>query len=387
MYQLDGTPGDHTHACPVEHDDSYVRVDVLRYSFYDTVRSLGGDPVQLMSAVKIDPAVLQQPGGKLSYRAMIDLFEYAAHALRCPDFGLRLARQTKNALAVLGPLETPMRNARTLGEAYDYCTSHVNVYSTAIHASRERDQWNGRDYLLVDVLLNGVEHPRQVIEHAIGLSYIAFLSLCDAKILPTEVWFTHSAPKSCASHAEFFGTSVKFNMPYNAIYLGCGVLNRPIENRNAQVFQTADGLINEQFPAMASSVSRQVRVVLAKLRLGESCSQVLVADMLGMHSRTLQRRLRAEGKTFEEIVDAARREIALRNLTDEQVSLTQITEKLGYSESSVLTRSCQRWFSRSPRQIRKAAQPTILSRLSAMSLPDRQTANCYPQSVGKLSAA
>ena len=48
------------------------------------------------------------------------------------------------------------------------------------------------------------------------------------------------------------------------------------------------------------------------------------------------------------IVDLVRREIARRNLTDSTVTLVQIAEKLGYSETSVLTRSCHRWFDRSP---------------------------------------
>jgi AraC-like DNA-binding protein len=93
------------------------------------------------------------------------------------------------------------------------------------------------------------------------------------------------------------------------------------------------------------------------------CTQTVVADMLATHPRTLQRRLRSEGTTFEAIVDLVRREIALRNLADESVSLVQIAEKLGYSETSVLTRSCHRWFSRSPRQLRKdVEQGTDLAR-------------------------
>ena len=79
-----------------------------------------------------------------------------------------------------------------------------------------------------------------------------------------------------------------------------------------------------------------------------------------MHPRTLQRRLREEGTTFEDIKDEARRDLAQRYLAHPDVPLAQVTAVLDYSEQSALTRSCQRWFrpntprtSRGPRPARR----------------------------------
>ncbi len=74
-----------------------------------------------------------------------------------------------------------------------------------------------------------------------------------------------------------------------------------------------------------------------------------------MHPRTLQRRLRDEGDSFEAIKDSVRRDVALRYLQQPNVSLVRVTEILGYSETSVLSRSCHRWFCASPRELRNAA--------------------------------
>jgi AraC-like DNA-binding protein len=47
-----------------------------------------------------------------------------------------------------------------------------------------------------------------------------------------------------------------------------------------------------------------------------------------------------------------RREIALRYLKDPSIPLIRVARMLGYSETSALSRSCYRWFSASPRQVR-----------------------------------
>ncbi len=71
-----------------------------------------------------------------------------------------------------------------------------------------------------------------------------------------------------------------------------------------------------------------------------------------MHPRTLQRRVREEGTTFEAIKDGVRRGLAQRYLSQPDLPLTQITALLGYSEQSAFGRSCRRWFGVTPRQER-----------------------------------
>jgi len=59
-----------------------------------------------------------------------------------------------------------------------------------------------------------------------------------------------------------------------------------------------------------------------------------------------------EGTSFEALKDEVRRDLALPYLQQADVKLTRIAERLGYAETSVLSRSCARWFARSPRQLR-----------------------------------
>jgi AraC-like DNA-binding protein len=95
-------------------------------------------------------------------------------------------------------------------------------------------------------------------------------------------------------------------------------------------------------------------MLLTRLLREGDCTQKRVSAELRMHPRTMQRRLREEGDTFESIKDSVRREAALHYLSQRQVPFVQVAAALGYWEVSTLSRSCYRWFSASPRRLRKA---------------------------------
>ena len=96
----------------------------------------------------------------------------------------------------------------------------------------------------------------------------------------------------------------------------------------------------------------QVRHAIEALLGTGTCNHREVAAALFMHPRTLQRRLKEEGTTFEDIKDEARRDLAERYLSHPDLALTQVTALLDYSEQSALGRSCRRWFGATPREFR-----------------------------------
>ena len=335
-----------------------VRADTLRGAFQSAVLAVGGKPEKFLSGEGISPEFLDESDGMIPYRSLISLLERSAYELGVPDFGLLLARHTSDTTKVLGPLEIAMKNSETLRDAFSFCAEHVHIYSSAIHMSLERSEWDGREYMLFDVLLDGIGQMRQVVEHALALTNTNIRVISNHQIRASEIWFSHGEPSSKASHAQSFGVPVKFNMPFNAVFFGKGDLDLPIPNRNSMAFRMSASFIDQNYPSPSTSLIRQVRVLIAKQLSTGRATQTTVANMLGMHSRTLQRRLRAEGVSFEAIVDNVRKEITLRNLADKSVLLTEIVERIGYSETSVLTRSCRRWFSQTPTDIRMKSERT-----------------------------
>ena len=79
-----------------------------------------------------------------------------------------------------------------------------------------------------------------------------------------------------------------------------------------------------------------------------------VARELGMSRQTLYRRLKAEGTTFEELLDAKRRQLAVRYLGLDRTSVKAAAYKLGFSDPAAFSRAFKRWTGISPSRFRES---------------------------------
>lgn len=77
-----------------------------------------------------------------------------------------------------------------------------------------------------------------------------------------------------------------------------------------------------------------------------------VARELGMSRQTLYRRLKAEGVTFEDVLEAKRRSLAVRYLGISRLSVKAAAYKLGFSDPAAFSRAFKRWTGVSPSEFR-----------------------------------
>jgi AraC-like DNA-binding protein len=328
-----------------------VRVDALR-KFAEVVAGLGGDPEALLARVQIDPAALTNRHAVIPYRSLVLLLERAAAELGCSDFGMRLAA-AQQGMKVRGPLDVAMRNSATLRAAFSYCADNVRASNSGTRISLEEDAAADAVLLRFEILLARLPRHPQTLEHALLLTQHTFLDLSGGQVRAREVWFTHQPLSSPAVYEANFGSVVRFGQAKNGLLFSRGDFDVPVPNRDPQLYEMAVSFIQQRFPATEPALSTRVRAIIERLLLAGDCSYADAAAMIGMHPRTLQRRLRAEGQSFEGLRDNVRRDIALRYLRQPAMPLNRVAEMLGYSETSALSRSCHRWFAASPRQLRE----------------------------------
>lgn len=77
-----------------------------------------------------------------------------------------------------------------------------------------------------------------------------------------------------------------------------------------------------------------------------------VARSMSLSTRTLQRRLSEAGTSFRKLVEAARMDEALRLMNDRELSLSEISRNLGYSEPSAFSFAIRTHFGATPRALR-----------------------------------
>ena len=327
-----------------------VRVDALR-NFRELVAELGGDADALLARAQIDPAALDNRDAVISYRVMVHLLERAAAELDCADFGMRLASMQGGA-KVLGPIAVVMKNSRTVGEAFRYCAEHIQAYSSAAQICFEDDRDEQRSFMRFEILLSRLPYQRQTVEQALLLTHHAAADISGGQVRAREVWFSHEPLAPLATYRAHFGCVVRFGQSSSGLFFSQRDLDHRITDPDSQLYELATCFIDTRFPAANLAMSTRVRALIGRLLDAGECTNERVATSLGLHPRTLQRRLREEGQCFEVIKDDVRRDVAMRYLCQPDVPLTRVVEMLGYSEASVLSRSCYRWFAASPRQLR-----------------------------------
>jgi AraC-like DNA-binding protein len=327
-----------------------VHADLLRF-FPDLVRDLGGNPAALMRRVGMDPRASWNGESRLTYRAWITLLEEAAAELQCPDFGMRLAR-LQGGGQVFGPMGVVMKNSRTLGAAIDYVANHLHAHSLAAGMRLIRDR--AQQTLLVshEILIDRLPNRRQAIEQALLLAHLNAVEITGGHARVREVHFRHQPLSSRSTYRAYFGGSVRFDEKEDGVVFSERDLRCSIVDPDARLYASATSFIDTQFTGVTQPMHAQVRLLLVRCIETDDCSIQCVCAELGLHPRTLHRRLKAEGTSFESLKDEVRRDVALRYLQETDHPLTFIAAKLGYAEQSVLTRSCTRWFSVCPSELR-----------------------------------
>jgi len=335
-----------------------VRAQALQ-GFRPLVAELGGNPARLLKAAKINAASFCRSDTFIDFDALSRLLERAADQLGCPDFGLRLAG--RQDIGILGPLAVAMRSSATLGEAMRCASKYIYIHNAAIGFTVETTDHSSQALLSLNVLAEHDRQRAQTREHGIGITCRIVGMLSAGRSAPIRAWLPHAPVGSRAAYHRHLGVPVAFGAPHTALAIDRRDLDLPLSEHNEELRLLAIDYLELRFPERRMSLVARVRAVIDRLLGTGACNCTDVAGAFAMHPRTLQRRLRDEGTTFEEIKDEARRTRAERWLAMPDVPLSQITALLDYGEQSALSRSCQRWFHMAPRAVRArlSDKPTL----------------------------
>lgn len=329
-----------------------VHAKLLEF-FPDLVERLGGDPRRLMLQAGIAARDRGEPAADVTYRQVLDLLELAAAELDCPDFGMRLA--TLQSGRMFGPLGTVMTNSQTFGEALDYVSRHVEAHSLA---ARVWLRWSP-DHTAVfaghDILLDHAPHKSQSMEQILLVGHLSAMEITAGGARARKIYFRHQPVSAPKVYRRYFGCEVLFGQNVDGVVYSERDLAAPIATRDAGVYAAATSFIDAEFGRRRPPMHAQARGVIMQFLGTELCRSSRVAAELNLHPQTMLRRLKAEGTSFQRIKDEVRRDLMIYYLQRTDLDFGRISERLGFAEQSVMTRTCNRWFSVSPTRLRAAA--------------------------------
>ncbi len=304
------------------------------------VTALGGRADDLTAQVGISAAEAAQPVVVGSAERIEALLAEASRRTGCGSFGLDVATHVPRGR--FGWLEFGMRTAPTFGEGLEL----LATYSALIN----RDA--GYAYVLraEDEVL-GYETPRrpgglgpQLNEFTIALVLALTQQAAARPWSPRRVWFAHAAPTSEAVAAHF-GCSLGFSEGTSGFAFDRDLALEALPTHDPALHALLRSRLQDLLPAADASRSATARVRTEILRRMGRDPIALddVARGLATSSRTLQRELGAEGTTFADLVDTARRELATRLLERHELTLGEIASLLGYADLRGFERAFHRW--------------------------------------------
>ncbi len=331
-------------------DMSVIRSAGLR-GFRVTVAELGGDAEELATSCGLPVAALDTDDLLVSDQAVAAVLELAAHRLDCPDLGLRMS--ARQDLAMLGPLALAIRSSPTLADVLECSSRYLFVHARSLSLSLDPDPYGDRG---VVALRYGVRAaaaaPVQGTDLGLAFVHRAIQRLLGDRYGLRSVELPYRPPAPLSVYERFFGAPVRAGRRDALLRVPSSLAARRLSGGDEQLHRLAMEFLAQQTATTGSSVVPTVRAAVKQL-LGTTPPEIgVVAGLLAMHPRTLQRRLSAEGTTFAAVLDDVRRTETRRYLTTTDISTSQIASLVGLTEQATLTRCCRRWWGRPPTAIR-----------------------------------
>ena len=341
----------HNQAC--RQPATLIRARALN-GFDQLISTLGGDPATLLQTSGLSLRDLENPEACIELEKVVRLLDSSAHTLGIADLGLRLGQ--RKDISVLGTIALIARYSATLGEALAGVGRHLPYHTPDASLLVSNDPLRP-GYTCIRYQLDLDEDwPRR---QAIELSYSimrGFLQLLTSDSgADWHMQFRHAPGCSAESYRSHLGEHIAFDQREDALSIPTHLLDVPIDAGDSRVREAAERFLRNLQRRFPLDITRQVETLVERQLATGGSSLQRVAEQLGLHPRTLQRRLAEQGNFFEDIVDRLRQQRAQILLQDSALPLAEIASVLGYTEQSSLNRSCSRWFGMSPNSYRKRA--------------------------------
>ncbi|MCA9549996.1 MAG: AraC family transcriptional regulator [Myxococcales bacterium] len=171
------------------------------------------------------------------------------------------------------------------------------------------------------------------------------------RVVPLEVR-APEPPAVQAAFQEFLGVTVTRGEP--AVVFSAEDAARPFLTANEAMWGFFEPELARRLAELEaqSSTAERVKAALLELLPTGGASVDAVAARLGTSKRTLQRRLGAEGTSFQQVLDGTREQLARHYLRRSSMSGAEISFLLGFEDPNSFFRAFHAWTGTTPEQAR-----------------------------------
>lgn len=176
---------------------------------------------------------------------------------------------------------------------------------------------------------------------------------------PAKVELTGNvADNDLQQYQDYFKAPVYFSSPVNVIYFNSEDLDKVLPTSNSELARQNEKLVVEFLSKMQSvDLPAQVYTKIIEFLPSGKCSRERVAQALNMSVRSFHNKLEKAGTSYQQLLDATRKELAEQYIKQDNITTFEIAYLLGFSDSSNFSRAFRRWHGITPKKYRENLYP------------------------------
>jgi AraC-like DNA-binding protein len=163
-----------------------------------------------------------------------------------------------------------------------------------------------------------------------------------------------SPPADFETVRDKFGFALIFDAPRNRVILAPSLIDQPLKQADPQTVRLLEEMCEAQLAATnaESDLSHKVSAIFLN-NISAPPKLAELASAIGMSPRSLRRRLKDDGTSYQKILDVTRQELARSLLKETAEAVASIAYELGFDNPSHFGRAFKSWTGQSPSEYRK----------------------------------
>jgi AraC-like DNA-binding protein len=328
----------------------YSTIATTSQTLWRVIESYGLDPAAVFEQAGLDPAKWNEPGARFDDKRIDDAWLLATELSGDPCIGLRVARCFSPAS--LHALGFAWLTSDSLYDALSRLVRYFRVISDSVELELTVAGHECR------LSIGKIMHRRRSHDQSHDALWAAVVSLCristSDSFVPLSLELERPQPPCVADFYALFRAPITFGATRDSIIFPRDEVERPLPTANRALAHSNEQIVADYMARLDQKrFSDRVRHRLVETLPAGGIEAGDVARSLNVSLRTLQRRLADEDTTWSELLDQARRELALRFIGERQMPVKEATYMLGFSEPANFTRAFRRWTGRSPTEYRQ----------------------------------
>ena len=321
-----------------------IYAGVVKELYYKAIQG-GASTTLLAQMTGLTPEHFNDIDARIPAKQLVSLWQAAIKLTGNMAIGLHIGEQPPQD--DLGIVSLFIMNSPHLGEAIARAIRYIHLIAESDHlAIKEKDEHIHLTYT--------IDAPEYLNMHGVERMFASIITwsrlFSGVELKPVAAHFQHAAPEYIADYERIFLCPLFFERTNNTIVFDKSVLQLPAQKYNAyqdELFRhTADSLL-KNIEDHCSVFQQVQRLIVANITDGNMNIDTISAQ-LNMSRRTLARKLKDEGTTFQNLVGKTKTNLAQHYLTSTKHSINDIAFILGFSEASSFSRAFKRWCGSNP---------------------------------------